>query len=181
MAAIVSPVPAAAPWYPWLKAFVIALLACNTAVYGVSGTLNEALDSAAWLALLASFEIQTGFSGRFSEGRAAAVLRGIRLAAAAAILAAAIGYVRGNDWLDAINLGLWVAVVILLEFNVRAEHARPWFMAITFMLYAGLAVLVVAWAWRGEWFDAYDALLWLIAFFTIEINVLKGHERRKLA
>lgn len=180
MAAIVFPIHPAAPWYPWLKAAVFALLACNTAVYVVSGTLSEALDSAAWLALLASFELETGSSGRFSEGRAAAVLRGARLAAAAGILAAAIGYVRGNDWLDVINLGLWIAIVMLLEFDVRAEHARPWFMAITFALYAGLAMLVAAWAWRGEWFDAYDALLWLIAFFTIEINVLQGFDRKQL-
>jgi hypothetical protein len=181
VAAVETPIHPAPPWYPWLKALVIALLACNTAVYVASGTLSEAFDSAAWLALLASFELETGFSGRFSEGRATAVLRGVRLAAAAAILAAAIGYVRGNDWLDAINLGLWIAIVILLELDVRAERARPGFMAITLMLYAGLAVLVVAWAWRGEWFDAYDALLWLIAFFTIEINVLKGYDRKKLA
>jgi hypothetical protein len=170
-----------APWYPWLKAAVFALLACNTAVYVASGTLSEALDSVAWLSLLVSFELETGFSSRFSEGRAAAVLRAARLAAAAAILAAAIGYVRGNDWLDVVNLGLWIAIVILLEFDVRAEHARPWFMAVTSLLYAGLAVLVAVWAWRGEWFDAYDAFLWLIAFFTIEINVLQGYDRKMLA
>jgi len=180
VAAIVSPLHPAAPWYPWLKAAVFALLACNTAVYVVSGTLSEALDSAAWLALLASFELETGFSGRFSEGRATVVLRSVRLAAAAAILAAAIGYARGNDWLDAINLGLWIAVVVLLEFDVRAAQARLWLTAITFVLYTGLAVLVMAWAWRGEWFDAYDALLWIIAFFTIEINVLQGYDRKKL-
>jgi hypothetical protein len=27
------------------------------------------------------------------------------------------------------------------------------------------------WAWRGEWFDAYDALLWLVAFAAIEMDV----------
>jgi hypothetical protein len=31
-------------------------------------------------------------------------------------------------------------------------------------------VLVGAWAWRGEWFDAYDALLWLAAFVLIELE-----------
>ena len=181
MAAIVSPIHPAAPWYPWLKATVFALLACNTAVFLVSGTLSEALDAVAWLALLVSFELETGFSGRFSVGRAAAVLRGARLAAAAAILATAIGYVSGKDWLSVINLGLWIAVVVLLEFDLRAAQARPWVTAITFMLYTGLAVLVAAWAWRGEWFDAYDALLWLVAFFAIEINVLRGYDRGKLA
>jgi hypothetical protein len=32
---------------------------------------------------------------------------------------------------------------------------------------------VFAWAWRKEWFDAYDAALWLLAFATIEMNVLR--------
>lgn len=175
------PVRPAAPWYPWVKAAVFALLACNTAIFVVSGTLSEALDSVAWLSLLVSFELETGFSGRFSGARAAAVLRGVRFAAAAAILAAGVGYFRNDDWLDAINLGLWIAVIILLEFDVRAGRARPWLMVIAFVLYTGLALLVAAWAWRGEWFDAYDALLWLIAFFTIEINLSQGYDRQKLA
>ncbi len=41
------------------------------------------------------------------------------------------------------------------------------------LLYGGLAVMVGAWAWHGEWFDAYDALLWLIAFLVIEMDVLR--------
>ena len=28
-------------------------------------------------------------------------------------------------------------------------------------------------ALRGEWFDAYDAVLWLIAFVLIEMDALK--------
>ncbi|MBX3676037.1 MAG: hypothetical protein KF853_03335 [Rhodocyclaceae bacterium] len=37
-------------------------------------------------------------------------------------------------------------------------------------------MLAVVWAWRGDWLDAWDALLWLVAFFAIEMNVL-GAER----
>jgi hypothetical protein len=33
--------------------------------------------------------------------------------------------------------------------------------------------MVLAWLWRGAWLDAYDALLWLIAFMVIEINILR--------
>ena len=49
---------------------------------------------------------------------------------------------------------------------------RTGFTATAATLYTGLAVLVPIWGWRGEWFDAYDALLWLIAFATIEMDVL---------
>ena len=65
---------------------------------------------------------------------------------------------------------------MLLEFEVRrprdvALYQRR-FRLIAAMLYTGLALLVFVWAWRNEWLDAYDALLWLVAFATIEMNVL---------
>lgn len=163
-------------WYPWFKAAVFGLLAANTAAYAATGTASEALDSAAWFTLLLAFELETGLGGRFAEGLLAAVLRGVRLVAAAAIFAAGIGYVLDSEWLDAANVGLWIAVVALLEFEVRhpgvtARH-RAQFTAAAAMLYAGLAALVFAWLWHGDWFDAYDAALWLVAFATIEINMV---------
>jgi hypothetical protein len=165
------------PWYPWFKAAVFGLLAWNAAVYALSGTASEVLDAVAWLTLLAAFELETGVGGRFAEGRVAALLRGVRFAAGAAILAAGIGYVRDNEWLDAANLGLWIAVVALLEFDVRypatVSRHRARFTAATTTLYSGLAALVLVWLWQGDWFDAYDAALWLVAFLTIEINVLR--------
>jgi hypothetical protein len=163
--------------YPWFKAAVFGLLACNTAVFLATGTASEALDAAAWLVLLASFELETGLNGRFREAPGPAIFRGVRLGAAVAILAAAIGYVGGGEWLDAINIGLWIAVVALLEFEIRRPLAvaahRARFAAATMLLYAGLGVPILVWAGRGEWFDAYDALLWLVAFATIEIDVFR--------
>jgi hypothetical protein len=159
-----------------LKGALFALLAGNTAVYLVAGTRSEALDSVAWLTLLVSFELETGrrewFRGRWST----IALRGARLLAAAALAVAAVGYVRGKEWLDAINVGLWIGVVALLEFEVRRPDAvmrhRGGFLAVTTALYAGLVGLVLAWLLRGEWFDAYDAALWLAAFATLEMDLL---------
>jgi hypothetical protein len=169
-----SSLPAAPRWYFWFKAFVLGLLAANAAVYVLAGTASEALDSAAWFLLLVSFELETGVAGWVARGRA--VLRVLRLAAAAAILAAGVGYVRDGEWLDAANIALWIAVVSLLEFEVRYPAAvannRAPRIAVAALLYSGLAAMVVAWLWQGKWFDAYDAALWLVAFVTIEINVL---------
>ena len=95
--------------------------------------------------------------------------------------AAGIGFIIDRDNLDAVNTALWIAVVVLLELEVR--HARliarfrAAFTATAVGLYAGLAVLVVVWASRGEWFDAYDAFLWLLAFATIEMDVLGSPAR----
>lgn len=163
-------------WY-LLKAAVFVLLACNTIFYLFAGTLNEALDATAWLTLLALFELETGFAGRFRASGAAIAIRGARLAAIAAVGAAALGYVYQYEWLNAVNTGLWIAVVVLLEFEVRFPHAvarrRGWFALTATSLYSGLGILVLVWAWRREWFDAYDALLWLTAFAMIEMDVLQ--------
>jgi hypothetical protein len=166
----------ASPWYGGFRIAIFALLACNTAYYVYAGTPSKGLDAMAWLVLLALFTLETGSSRRLLAPRAAFALRAARLIAAAAVCAAGIGYIVEQNRLDAINSGLWIAVVVLLEFEVRrpqdvARH-RAWFTVAAAALYAGLALLVLTWGWRGEWLDAYDALLWLIAFATIEMDVL---------
>lgn len=164
---------------------VFGLLACNAAIFSYTGTLAEALDAAAWLTLLALFELETAHGERLRARHATALIHSVRLAATLAVAAAAVMYVYEREWLDAINSWLWIAVVILLELEVRypraVEERRSLFLASASALYAGLALLVLAWTWQREWFDAYDALLWLVAFVTIEINVLKFPLMRKTA
>jgi hypothetical protein len=171
--------------YLWFKAVVFALLAWNASIYIATGTLSEGLDSAAWLVLLALFELETGYGDHFREGHTNTAIRGGRMVATAAILAAAIGYVRENDWLGAANIGLWISVVALLEIEVRefgavARH-QPRFMAAAAGLYSGLGALVLVWLWQSEWFDAYDAALWLVAFAAIEMNILGIPHQRPAA
>jgi len=177
---MVEPVTAAglqAPWQVWLKAAICALLFCNTAFYVATGSPSEALDATAWLVLLALFLAETAVGARLRAGGARMAVRGARFAAALTIAAAAVGYVNDQAWLDVVNTVLWIAVVVLLEIELRrgaivARH-RIRFAIAAAALYAGIAALVPIWAWRGEWFDAYDALLWLAAFATIEMDVLR--------
>jgi hypothetical protein len=163
--------------YRQFKTAMFALLAGNTAYYLVAGTWSKGLDALAWLALLVLFELETGRGNRLRGDAAAFAIRVMRLAAAAAVCAAAIGYFYESDILDAVNAALWIAVVVLLESELRFAEAfarhRIRFAAVATLLYAGLAVLIPLWAWRGEWFDAYDALLWLLAFAMIEMDVLQ--------
>lgn len=166
----------------WIKTALFALLVLNAVVYVGSGTFSEGLDSVAWLVLLALFELETGTE--VAPRRWAAVIHGARLVAAMAIPTAAIGYFLGREWLDAINSALWIIVVVVLELQVRFPAAgavhRAWGGAVLAALYLGLGVTAAAWLWRAEWFAAYDALLWLLAFVMIEINVL-GTPRNWLA
>lgn len=169
-----SPAPSTAA--RWLKAALFAALAANSALYVWRGNLNDALDALAWLTLLVLFELETGRHIP-PGGLAAALVRGLRLAAAAVIVAAAVGFVRDGDAIAAANAWLWLAVVVLLEVEVRrpprVARRRRVFTAVAAALYAALALLVGVWAWRGDWLDAWDALVWLAAFAMIELDVLR--------
>ena len=156
------------------KPLLLALLAANTVYYAVAGTTSKAVDASAWLVLLVLFELEARLAGARSGVKTA--VRMARLMAGAGVIAATIGYVFDDNVLDAFNSALWIAVVVLLEIEFRkpalAARAPRAFAATAFALYGGLALLVLVWAWRREYVDAYDALLWLIAFATIEYEAI---------
>jgi hypothetical protein len=160
------------------KALLYVLLTANAVYFTVAGTLSKAIDACAWLLLLALYEAELGsWAGRIGA-RQRTALHAVRLAAGAGVIVATVGYVFENNVLDALNSALWIAVVVLLEIEVRwlqvVERARIAFSAIAIALYGSLAALVLVWASRSAWIDAYDALLWLVAFAAIELNVLAG-------
>lgn len=163
-------------WYARFKAALFALIAGNIPLFLAFGTPIEALETAAWFVLLGLYELETG-GYRIGSRRLREAMRALRPVAAAAVAASAAGYALGGEGLDALNSALWIAVVALLELEVRFPRAvarrRAAFALATGALYAGLAALVAVWAARGEWLDAYDALLWLTAFGLIEMNLLR--------
>ena len=163
-----------------MKALLFALLAVNTGWFVWSGETSKAIDAAAWLALLGLFDLETRFSDRPPRRGVHVTLGAVRLAAAAGVMAAMLRYFFEDNVLDTINSGLWIGVVVLLETQVRfpalAARQATVFAIVAAVLYGGLAVLVAAWVWRGEWFDAYDALLWLIAFAALELTFV-GSDR----
>lgn len=165
-----------ARWYSIFKLAVFLLLVANAVVFAMRGTWSEGVDSAAWLALLLLFELETAHAARLEGWHAVTGVRATRLVAGAAILVAAVGYLYEKAWLDAANAWLWIAVVILLEIEVRSSlheaSRRRLFGTTAAVLYLALLGMVIAWVANGEWFDAYDAALWLIAFAAIEMNVL---------
>ena len=167
-----------------LGALLFGLLACNTTYYIIAGRLSEALESVAWYVLLILFTLESRHAHRLRSARALAVLHAMqvaRLLAMLAIATTAVLYVREKEWLDAANLCVWIAVVALLEIEIRRPVAvvahRLAFSLTAAALYAALGVLAVIWLARGEWMDAWDAALWLAAFGILELNLLRaGHE-----
>lgn len=101
----------------------------------------------------------------------------------AAVDASTLADVRGLAWVDAINGGVWLLIVGLLEIDVwLQERGRYEGMALKtsaaakLLLYGMLGLAVLFWMWKGEFKDWWDALLWLVAFVFIELNVFEWRE-----
>ena len=168
----------------WIEAALIGLLACNTVYYIVAGRASEALESVAWYALLILFLLETTRQQTRAKNIVLKLNHSLRLIATLAIAWSAALYVREREWLDAVNVALWVAVVILMELEVRRPATvaarRQAYAAAATLLYAALGVLVVIWLARGEWMDAWDAALWLAAFGALETDLLRRSESRNI-
>lgn len=87
------------------------------------------------------------------------------------------------QWLalaDVINSFTWIAVVIVLEIDVRLQQQNRFkgrvvlvSKNIKFVLYAILLGAATYWGFLGDFLDFRDAFMWLLAFFFIEINIFK--------
>lgn len=83
-------------------------------------------------------------------------------------------------WVDVINAAVWLLVVLVLEIDVRLQE-RNRFEGLSLrasnitkiILYAILFVAAVYWGVYGDFVDFWDAFLWLLAFFFIEMNVVE--------
>ena len=86
-------------------------------------------------------------------------------------------------WLDIVNSGVWIIVVTVIQLEVYLESSKLFgtkfffaYKTAKIFLYGILMVAAIIWAsWGGLW-DAWDAFLWLVAFFFIEMNVLNWQE-----
>lgn len=156
---------------------LFTLLAINAAIYAATGRASETVDALAWFVLLALFLVESRCPQWTRLPRNAAVLNLLRLMTAAAILWAAIAFLREREWLDAWNAWLWIGVVAVLELEVRApariKQRQRLTITLSALLYAALGGIALVWLLQGEWFDGYDAVLWIIAFALLEQDLLR--------
>lgn len=161
---------------------VYALLAANIGLYLRHGTATEMVDTAAWVVLLLLFEWETG--GWPLPQRRRLLVHALRAVASIAVVAACVAYGLAGEWLDFGNALAWLGVVAALELEVRIppRYARMHRLRrlATVGLYLALAGFLATWVvlgvregGAGVWLDAWDALLWLVAFVTIELNVFR--------
>jgi len=84
---------------------------------------------------------------------------------------------------DTVNSAAWLLVVVVLQVDVmlqlEGELTRKLYrinVFIKILSYTTLAVACFYWLMLGALIDFWDALLWLIAFIFIEMNLFKWHE-----
>ena len=88
--------------------------------------------------------------------------------------------IRYLAWVDVINAGVWLLVVLILEIDVRLqEHGKFDGLALIasnaakVVLYSLLLLAAIYWGFKGDFVDFWDAFLWLVAFVFIELNVFE--------
>ncbi len=176
MPAILPPLPPP-QLFAAAKYAVYALLAGNVAALLWRRGWSDALDALGWLLLLAVMEYETRRPHaqlRHWPGTYLALV--LRLVGYGIVLHAWQLYQKQQHWLDLANTSLWLLVCAALEYDVYvaarlSQRDRALRHAVKLTLYALLIGCAGLWGLRGDWLLFYDALLWLFAFFAIELNV----------
>lgn len=105
----------------------------------------------------------------------------LRFAELAAVVDAdGLNHIRLLAVADAVNAFIWILIVVILEVEVRLQErerltdaAVRLFGGIKIVLYSALMLLAIYWGFDGDFVDFWDAFLWLVAFFFIELNVVE--------
>ena len=86
-------------------------------------------------------------------------------------------------WVDTINSITWIAVVLMLEVDVWLQIQGKfggYFVSVSKFvkgtLYSILFVAAAYWGVMGDFLDFWDAFIWLVAFFFIEMNLFQWQE-----
>jgi len=164
--------------YPRFKLAIVALLALNVVIYAIADTLTSAVDALTWLVLLVLYELEANDAVPIAENRLHEI-RGILIAVIALTF---FSYIHDSEWLDVVNSALWFVLIALLELEVRWPDKvfkyRQNFWLATVTVFTGLIAMVIAWAWQSAWLDVYDAILWIVAFGSIEVDIFQFLQRK---
>ena len=86
-------------------------------------------------------------------------------------------------WTDVLNASVWVLIVVILELEIYLKSSKAFgtkfffaYKSFKLLLYGILLLNVLYWWALGDALDAWDAFLWLVAFFFIEMNMIAWQE-----
>lgn len=88
-------------------------------------------------------------------------------------------------WVDVINSMAWILIVLVLELDIRLRRKEKFseFMltmsrVIKLLLYTTVLLAAIYWGFLGDFLDFWDAFLWLVAFFFIEMNLFSKDKKQ---
>jgi fatty acid desaturase len=93
-----------------------------------------------------------------------------------------LGLAQSLALIDVINAGTWVFLVFILTVDIwlqmKAELTDKIMKVSTgikAVIYLILFACAVFWGIDGKFIDFWDAFLWIVAFFFIEMNLFEWH------
>lgn len=170
--------------FPYFKWSVYGLLGINMVLFFMEQTIIEGVESLAWIALLLLLEWETSSLDKpYISLFERYAIHVSRIVAYIFIIYSAYQYttdeyVLENGYLDMFNAITWLLIVAIIEYDLYYPggfYKIEWYIRnfVKIALYSALFVIAVLWWMDGEWLGFYDAALWIICFFFIELNILK--------
>jgi hypothetical protein len=156
------------------KGVVYGLLLFNTALLIGYASWREALEQGGWLMILAAFEWESrGLDDRRGRFAVPVALEGLGYAVAIFCWGA---YAVAGEWLDFANASLWLLVVAAIAGDLHWQQhygrtGRRLRVLLKGVLYVALLGVALIWGLQGAWLDAWDAVIWLLCFFVIELKL----------
>ena len=165
-------------------------------VYAFAGYLGKALgfglyvptsipDACAWAVKQFALLVELDEYQALNAGNCAGITGDLFVNEQTRTLAEACTLVQATRlaWVDVVNSGTWLLILVLLELDVRPGVKRlfpGWFAVISrrakYLLYAVIAGAAMYWGIFGTFLDFWDAFLWIAAFIFIERNVFEWEQ-----
>jgi hypothetical protein len=173
------------------KYTVYALLVANVALLFRAAGADEfvpykAVDQVGWLLILGVFEWETRQPGGDGRRRVGGWPMAAELLGYAFALFALVNYIADRITIDIVNAIAWLAISAMIWLDILAPvaadsavHRRR--TRAKALLYAAVFGCAVLWGIEGALLDFYDAALWILCFFAIEMNLLRIEPPRRLA
>ncbi len=168
---------AAPTWFSAFKAVIYAALLVSVGLFMADADdllAPKAIDQIGWIIILGVFEWETR---RLGKGQALTRISPPALLAELTGYACALfalgHYITIADPVEVANAAAWLAISALIWVDLfKPESAgSPARSALRISLYAITIGCALFWGITGAWLDFWDAAIWIICFFVIEINI----------
>ena len=173
------------------KYTVYALLIVNVGLLFRAGSVNglvpyKAVDQIGWLLILGVFEWETRNPAGDGRRRIGGWPVVAELLGYGCALFALGNYIVDRIGIDIVNSIVWLAISAMIWLDILAPvrpetagHRRR--TGAKAALYATVFACAVSWGIEGALLDFYDAVLWILCFFAIEMNLLRIEPPARLA